>query len=57
MSFFKTKNKFEDVLHSITRKTKTLINQTRTKPQETLEFKIQQSSIFFSFDNPKSLEE
>ena len=45
-------NKLEDLLHSITEKTTTLIIQTQTKPQETIEVKIQQPSKTFSFNNP-----
>ena len=36
----KPKNETEDLLLSITKNCETLIEQTHTKPQETLEFKM-----------------
>ena len=36
----RTKNETEDLSFSITKSCETLIEQTHTKPQETLEFKM-----------------
>ena len=40
LSMIRPKNETEDLLLSITKNCETLINQTLTKAQETLEFKI-----------------
>ena len=43
----KPKNQTEDLLLSITKNCETLIEQTQTKPQETLEFKISNQEKHF----------
>ena len=43
------KNETEDLLLSITKNCETLIKQTHTKSQETLEFKLTKSRETFSF--------
>ena len=43
------------MLLSIKKHTDTLIEQTKTKPQETLEFKVDKLSQFFSFNPPINL--
>ena len=43
------KNETEDLLRSITKKCETLIEQTHTKPQETLEFKMIKQRQTFHF--------
>ena len=49
---FTPKNKSEQFLLLFTKITDTLIKQTKTKPQETLEFKLNRSYETFSFDTP-----
>ena len=44
-----------ELLLLIKKRTDTLIEQTKTKPQETLEFKKVQSKQTFSFNPPKNL--
>ena len=46
------KNKTEDLLLSITKNCETLIQQTHTKPQETLEFKMTKPRETFHFKPP-----
>ena len=46
------KNETEDFLLSITKNCETLIEQTHTKPQETLEFKITKQRQIFHFNPP-----
>ena len=46
------KNETEDLLLSITKNCETLIEQTYTKPQETLEFKMNKSKETFHFKPP-----
>ena len=46
------KNETEDFLLSITKNCETLIEQTHTKPQETLEFKIIKTRETFHFNSP-----
>ena len=46
------KNETEDLLLSITKNCETIIEQTHTKPQETLEFKITKSRETFHFKLP-----
>ena len=46
------KNETEDLLLSITKNCETLIEQTHTKPQETLEFKMIKSRETFHFKQP-----
>ena len=40
LNMIRPKNKTEDILLSITKNCETLIEQTHTKPQETLEFEM-----------------
>ena len=42
------KNDTEDLLLSVTKNCETLIEQTHTKPQETLQFKLTKSREIFS---------
>ena len=49
---FKPRNETEDFLLSISENCETLINQTHTKPQETLDFKLTQPRETFSFKPP-----
>ena len=44
----KPKNQTEDLLLSITKNCGTLIEQTHRKPEETLEFKLNQKKYFIS---------
>ena len=53
---FKPKNETEDLLLSITKNCKTLINQTHKKAEETLEFKLVKSRESFSFNPPIKIE-
>ena len=46
------KNETEDLLLSITKNCETLIEQTHTKPQETLEFKMIKQRQTFHFNPP-----
>ena len=46
-----------ELLLLIKNHTDTLIEQTKTKPQETLEFKMTQSKQMFSFNHPINLVE
>ena len=46
------KNETEDLLLSITKNCETLIQQTHTKPQETLEFKMIKPRETFHFTPP-----
>ena len=48
LSRFTPKNRFEDLLLSIAKNTKTLINQAQAKAQETLEYKLNESKRFFN---------
>ena len=50
------RNKTEDSLLSITKNSETLVKQIHTKPPETLEFRLIQSSETFSFKPPISIE-
>ena len=52
----KPKNETEDLLFSITKNCETLIKQTHTKPQETLEFKLIKPREIFSFKPPLSID-
>ena len=52
---YKPKNSTEDLLLSVIKKTGTLIQQTQTKTQETLEFKLTKSRVSFSLDIPLQL--
>ena len=51
-----SRKKIEELLLSLTRKTKTLINHTYTKPQTTLENKKQNSSKTFFADTQSNVE-
>ena len=52
LNVIQPKNKTEDLLLSITKNFKTLIEQTHTKPEETLEFKMIRSKQKFHFNPP-----
>ena len=56
LDMFKPKNETEDLLLSITKNCKTLINQTHKKAEETLEFKLVKSRESFSFNPPIHIE-
>ena len=52
LNMIRPKNETEDLLLSITKNCETLIEQTHTKPQETLEFKmIKPRNISFQTTN------
>ena len=51
------KNKTEDLLLSITKNCETLIEQTHTKPEETLEFKMTKPREIFHFTTPMEIKE
>ena len=46
------KNETEDLLISITKKCETLIKQTHTRPEETLELKMTKARQTFQFNPP-----
>ena len=50
------KNKTEDLLLSITKNCETLIEQTHTKAEETLEFKMNKPRETFQFKPPIQIE-
>ena len=50
------KNETQGLLLSITKKCETLIEQTHTKPQETLEFKMTKTRETFHFKPPISIQ-
>ena len=52
LNMIKPRNETEDLLLSITKNCETLIQQTHTKPQETLEFKMLKSKETFHFKPP-----
>ena len=52
LKMIQPKNKTEDLLLSITKNCETLIQQTHTKPQETLEFKMTKPRETFHFKPP-----
>ena len=52
LNMIKPKNQTEDLLLSITKNCETLIEQTHTKPQETLEFKMVKPRETFHFKPP-----
>ena len=52
LKMIQPKDKTEDLLLSITKNCKTLIEQTHTKPKETLEFKMTKSRETFLFNPP-----
>ena len=49
LNMIRPKNETEDLLLSITKNCETLIEQTHTKPQETLEFKMVKPRETFHF--------
>ena len=56
LDMIRPKNETEDLLLSITKNCETLIKQTDTKPQETLEFKLTKSRETLSFKPPNPIE-
>ena len=52
LNMIRPKNQTEDLLLSITKNCETLIEQTHTKPQETLEFKMTKPREIFHFKPP-----
>ena len=52
LNMIRPKNETEDLLLSITKNCETLIEQTHTKPQETLEFKMIKPREAFHFKAP-----
>ena len=52
LNMIRPKNQTEDLLLSITKNCETLIEQTHTKPQETLEFKMTKPRKIFHFKPP-----
>ena len=52
LNMIRPKNETEDLLLSITKNCETLIQQTHTKPQETLEFKMIKPKETFHFNPP-----
>ena len=51
------KNETEDLLLSITKNCKTIIDQTHKKPEETLEFKVTKPKETFHFSSPMEIKE
>ena len=49
-NMIRPKNQTEDLLLSITKNRETLIEQTHTEPQETLEFKMTKPTQTFHFN-------
>ena len=56
LNMIRPKNETEDLLLSITKNCETLIEQNHTKPQETLEFKMNKSKQIFHFKPPIQVE-
>ena len=56
LEVIRPKNETEDLLLSVTKNCETLIKQTNTKPQETLEFKLTKSRETLSFKPPIPIE-
>ena len=54
LNMIRPKNQTEDLLLSITKICETLIEQTHTKPQETLEFKMVKPRQNISFQTTSS---
>ena len=52
LNMIRPKNQTEDLLLFITKNCETLIEQTHTKPQETLEFKMTKPRKTFHFNPP-----
>ena len=57
LNMIRPKNETEDLLLSVTKICETLIKQTHTKPQETLEFKKIKSRETFHFSPPVEVKE
>ena len=57
LNMAKPKNETEDLLLSITKNCETIIEQTHTKPQETLEFKMTKPRETFHFNPPIQVKE
>ena len=53
----RTRNETKDILLSITKNCETLIKQTHTKPEETLEFKMIKPRETFHFNPPVTVKE
>ena len=56
LNMIRPKNETEDLLLSITKNCETLIEQTRRKPEGTLEYKITKPKETFHFKPPISIE-
>ena len=56
LNMIQPKNETEDLILSITKSCETLIKQTHTRPEETLEFKLNKSRESFLFNPPISTE-
>ena len=57
LNMIKPKNQTEDLLLSIAKSCETLIEQTHTRPQETLEFKMTKPRETFHFHPPIQVKE
>ena len=57
LNMIRPKNETEDLLLSITKNCETIIEQTHTKPQETLEFKMTKPRETFHFNPPIQVKE
>ena len=57
LNMVRPKNETEDLFLSITKNCETLIQQTHTKPQETLEFKMTKPKETFHFNPPIEVKE
>ena len=57
LNMIQPKNETEDLLLSNTKNCETLIEQTKTKPQETLEFKMDKPRETFHFNPPTKVKE
>ena len=57
LNMIRAKNQTEDLLLSITKNCEKLIEETHTKPQETLEFKMTKPGETFHFNPPIQVKE
>ena len=57
LNMIRPENQTQDLLLSITKDCQTLIEQTHTKPQETLEFKMTKPRETFHFNPPTQVKE
>ena len=57
LNTIRPKNDTEDLLLSITKNCETLVKQTHTKPQKTLEFKMTKPRDTFHFNPPVEVKE